>query len=772
MSMDKQKVKELVKITKSLKLLYVEDNADARTQTLKMLNNFFKDIDVAYDGEEGLKKYKQNSYDLIITDINMPNLNGLQMSKEILNISPEQMIIILSAYNDTQYLEECINIGVTNFLHKPVDLERIVNTLDKTVTMLMNKKRILHLNTQINNLLNNAKEGYLSFNKDLRCNSGYSQKCLDIFGKESIENEDISELLFKDSAQNKEIFIKGIKNILETDDEMAKELYFSLLPKEQMINNKIIHISYKPLDNQNFMVILKDITKQKELEKELTNQEHIKNMLLAIATNKEEFLELVDEFEEFLQNPPNSIETTLRLLHTFKGNFLQQEMIYIVDAIHQCETQVKQTQKLSEEALQLLSNSLQKDLEIIKSNFNSDFLKYEKVLRVQEKDLENIEQKISNLPFVDEKFQQKIEEILFYLNRFRYIPLKNLLTPYQKYLNNLSQKLEKPIYPLEIPDDTKVVVPRKFKPFIKSLVHLFNNALIHGIEDIQTREMLGKDPIGTISCSFQQIQNSILLEISDNGGGIDTDKLVQRAIAYGLKSEKECENMSEQEKLELVFLDGISTCDSVDLLKGRGVGMSAIYQELLKLDGKVFIKSSKNRGSQFEFLLPIEMECFKSFDEKDVILESITTQLIALLDEAGDCKLNGKKSIQSLEPLQGLNHINITFEDRVKYNSCMLSLPDETVDDLKKIFMIEESDDIAKEDILQEATNIVVGLAISNFPQGYNDIAISTPSIFSFERFEQDIIKSKDFAINEIDTTKGKMYCTIMETEKIKEKVC
>jgi len=770
MHIDKDKVQSILKITKSLKLLYVEDNENARVQTLKMLKNFFHDIDVAKDGQEGLQKYKKNSYDLVLTDINMPKMDGLEMSKEILKLNPEQYIIILSAYNDSENLEECIEIGITNFLHKPVDLEKIVNTIDKTVSALANKKRVNQLNKQINNLLNNAKEGYLSFNQKLKCNSGYSQKCIDIFEKDDLEDQDISELLFHNSPQNKEIFLKAIQNIFDTDDELEKELYTSLLPNEENINNKIINISYQPLDEKNIMVILKDITQRKELERELKRQERIKNMLLAIAINKEEFLELVAEFEDFLKDPPDSMDVTLRDLHTFKGNFLQHEMIHIVEAIHECENRLKYSKHISKDIFHKLSDSLQKDLEIIKSNFNSDFLKYEKFLKVKEKDLEKIEQKVTTLPFVDKKFQQKIEEVLFYLNRFRYVPLKDLLLPYQKYLKDLSQKLDKPLYPLELPDDDKTVVPKSFKPFIKSLVHLFNNSLVHGIEDIYTREELGKDPIGTISCNFQQIQNSILLEISDNGKGIDTQKLVEKVIARGLKTKQECEKMSEEEKLELIFLDGVSTSDDVDIYKGRGVGMSAIYQELLKLDGKVFINSQKNRGSQFEFLLPIEMECFKSFDDKDIILDSITTQLITFLETADEYKLESKRYIDSVEPLKDFYHINITFDNQAKYDSCMLSMPKNIIDDIKKVFMME-GEEIEPKELLKETTNIVIGLAISNFPADYKDIGISTPSILSFDKLQESIKTSKEYAIREIKT-KYNIYCTILQTQKEKEEIC
>jgi len=116
---EQNELKQLVSCLKTLKILYVEDNEESRIQALKMLKNYFSFIDVAVDGANGLECYKNhfidtNSYyDLIITDIQMPNIDGISMSKAIYDINKNQKILIVSAYSDKKYF---INLIVPKIL--------------------------------------------------------------------------------------------------------------------------------------------------------------------------------------------------------------------------------------------------------------------------------------------------------------------------------------------------------------------------------------------------------------------------------------------------------------------------------------------------------------------------------------------------------------------------------------------------------------------------------------------------------------------------------
>ncbi|RLA84470.1 MAG: hypothetical protein DRG78_01305 [Epsilonproteobacteria bacterium] len=120
----------LINQTKNLKLLYVEDNKDARESTLQILEDVFDDIVVAVDGKDGLDKFmkfcndgenKNNKIDLVITDIAMPNMDGLEMSKAIKQINKNIPIIVLTALTDIETVKNAIDIGVDSFVNKPVE---------------------------------------------------------------------------------------------------------------------------------------------------------------------------------------------------------------------------------------------------------------------------------------------------------------------------------------------------------------------------------------------------------------------------------------------------------------------------------------------------------------------------------------------------------------------------------------------------------------------------------------------------------------------------
>ncbi len=120
---------EILKYTKPLKILYVEDDELIARTAISILDRYFDSVDYASDGEEGLKKYKSSIYDIVISDIQMPNLDGMSMVKEIKEINPGQNIIITSASDDSEKLISLIDIGVEKFLLKPIKREKLLNTI-------------------------------------------------------------------------------------------------------------------------------------------------------------------------------------------------------------------------------------------------------------------------------------------------------------------------------------------------------------------------------------------------------------------------------------------------------------------------------------------------------------------------------------------------------------------------------------------------------------------------------------------------------------------
>lgn len=119
--------------SKNLKLLYVEDNLATQNIMLEMLGNFFETIDVASNGLEGYEKAIINKYDLIITDINMPIMSGLEMIGKIKKIYTNVNCLIFSAYSDTEYLVDSIKYCIDGYLIKPIHKEQFIETLYKII---------------------------------------------------------------------------------------------------------------------------------------------------------------------------------------------------------------------------------------------------------------------------------------------------------------------------------------------------------------------------------------------------------------------------------------------------------------------------------------------------------------------------------------------------------------------------------------------------------------------------------------------------------------
>ncbi len=129
-------IKDLRELSKEFNILYVEDDEEISKSMLSYLTKIFKNVDYAYNGEDGLNLYNQNSYDLVMTDIQMPKVNGLEMSSIIKEKNSEQNIIIVSAYADVDKFTDSIRIGVDGYILKPIDYNNLNQVLYKTMTKI------------------------------------------------------------------------------------------------------------------------------------------------------------------------------------------------------------------------------------------------------------------------------------------------------------------------------------------------------------------------------------------------------------------------------------------------------------------------------------------------------------------------------------------------------------------------------------------------------------------------------------------------------------
>lgn len=209
-------------------------------------------------------------------------------------------------------------------------------------------------------------------------------------------------------------------------------------------------------------------------------------------------------------------------------------------------------------------------------------------------------QSITTAEATSQEFERSKFELNKIINRSFELPIKSMLWKMNPMVKEFSAKLGKKV-DLRVSGED-ITLPRRLLHDIRdALVHMVRNSLDHGIEALPTRTEAGKPDVGTIhiSCYDHPNQDSFEMVIQDDGGGINVNCLVAKAISNGSLSKEVADLMSESEKLELIFRPNLSTKEEVTDLSGRGVGMDAVKAIITKLGGTISISSQLGQGTKF-----------------------------------------------------------------------------------------------------------------------------------------------------------------------------
>ena len=213
----------------------------------------------------------------------------------------------------------------------------------------------------------------------------------------------------------------------------------------------------------------------------------------------------------------------------------------------------------------------------------------------------------------NESFAQVLDSINTVTNQLqdhimqtRMQPIENVFRRFPRIVRDLSKQLNKKIQLQMIGQDVeldKSILEGLSDP----LTHMIRNACDHGIESPEKRKEAGKSPSGTITLHAFHEAGQIHLRIEDDGKGIDTNALGRKAIANGVMSQAEFDDLSHQEKLNLIFHAGLSTAEAVTDLSGRGVGMDVVRSNIETLGGHVYLESTLGKGSAVVLQLPLTL---------------------------------------------------------------------------------------------------------------------------------------------------------------------
>jgi len=144
------------------------------------------------------------------------------------------------------------------------------------------------------------------------------------------------------------------------------------------------------------------------------------------------------------------------------------------------------------------------------------------------------------------------------------------------------------------------------------VAHLVRNAISHGIEDAPERQRAGKREQGTLRLAAYHQGNQVVIEIADDGKGLDAEKIRNKAVARGLVGAEEAQRLSEADLLKLIFVPGFSTAEQVTEVSGRGVGLDVVQTVMLRLKGSVSVESNPGQGTVFRLRLPLTLAIIKA----------------------------------------------------------------------------------------------------------------------------------------------------------------
>ena len=185
-------------------------------------------------------------------------------------------------------------------------------------------------------------------------------------------------------------------------------------------------------------------------------------------------------------------------------------------------------------------------------------------------------------------------------------PVSNIFSKMPRLVRDLSQSLGRRVRLQVEGQDTEL--DKSLLEAIKDpLTHAVRNSLDHGIETPDVRSAAGKDPEGTLKLKASQEGSYVVIEVTDDGAGIDIEKVRRKSIERGLITAERAAQLGERELLQLVFLPGFSTAAAVTNVSGRGVGMDVVRTNVEKIGGKVEIDSRTGKGTTLRLRIPLTL---------------------------------------------------------------------------------------------------------------------------------------------------------------------
>jgi len=414
------------------------------------------------------------------------------------------------------------------------------------------------VNSRLQAMLDNLSQGLFIFNKDQVIQKLYSRAASEILNS-GFEKSNIVDLLELGDSEEKWL------NMLFEEPLPFVEL-LPLGPSRKSINNKELDLNFIPLRNENkidyIMVVVTDITKEIESESKLKEQQKAIARIMHIFENRTSYMsflsdgkKIIDKIKSFSLNN-NDEEKLLFELHTFKGGALLFGHSDLANSIHEAEENLAG----GHDSLEVLFEKILKDA---RKYFGESWKPGEIQATISRSKLINFSAEI-----------EKDKDHAKFIRSFITNTFESELRFLEKSLELTAQRNNKRINPLKITGGDLSLYPEPYRNLISNLVHPINNAVIHGIESSEDRLSKGKRELGNVEISIKESNGSYIINIIDDGKGMDTSQLG-------------------------------SSRDKISIDSGRGVGNYSLENAVLELNGQIDYLDNRPSGLLLEIKVPV-----------------------------------------------------------------------------------------------------------------------------------------------------------------------
>lgn len=470
---------------------------------------------------------------------------------------------------------------------------------------LTNRKvRAENLSKQVSSLVENLEEGFMIISKDGFVEEGATKITQDLFETQT-KGKHLGTIL-KLNENDMSLLNRWIENIWK--ENLSFKDLASLGPREfRTSNGRYITLDYKPIYLEGekkkldkIICIATDKTKQRGLEKELELDKEKVSFVNKLLQNPVDFGDLMSDTLELFEAYPVIKEMDegelFRKFHTLKaryGQFDLKEITIFIDKIENC---------LSIGTLEELDSKV----DLLKEKFEKFVKSNHLVIEAARKFMIDNGQAVLVTDVMKMIQSSKtLDNLKFDLYKnYLLSDIKEKFERYKFLLDELAEKQNKFIDVYFVGD--KVLVEySKFSNFVNVCIHLFRNIVDHGIESEDERIEKIKPQRGKVSVKFKNDGDYFYIDLTDDGKGIDPQKIKEKIIEKGIKKEKELEDVNNFDLVDMIFLPGLSTKEEVTDLSGRGIGMDAVREEVERLGGKISVISKIDEGTTFTIKLPV-----------------------------------------------------------------------------------------------------------------------------------------------------------------------